>query len=170
MQKGSNKKIGVFLGRLQPQHKGHEIMIRRIFRENDEVILCIGSAQKIKKSDPIFEKNPLSCEERMKRLETFLKNEGFYKPYKIVPITDVEPDSAWPLHLKNNCHLMDKTINTVYFGDFIPDDYKKGLEAVDLLVKFIKRRKFTYKTKKNVFHKISSATEIRTLEKNREDL
>ena len=165
MKRKSKRKIGIFLGRLQPQHRGHEMMIEKIFEENDEVILCIGSAQKIRKSDPLAERNPLPVSARIERLKSFLEAGSFEKPYKIVAAIDIEPDSEWPMHLKKSCGLDDSSINTVYFGDPIPKEYEEGMKKAGFELKFIKRKKFLYRTAKNSLHKISSATEIRALER-----
>lgn len=165
MQTTKSKKIGIFLGRLQPQHPGHESMIKQIFAENDEVVLCVGSAQEITPDNANFERNPLLIHMRIQILCTFLEAQALQKPYKVVTAQDIEPDSAWPAYLKKCCHLTDDTVNTIYFADRIPDDYQQGLTAVGFAVKFIKRKHFLYRTKKDKSHKISSATEIRNLEK-----
>jgi len=166
----AHKKIGIFLGRLQPQHTGHERMIEQIFQENDEVVLCVGSAQRITKSDPAFERNPLPVEIRTKRLETFLKEKAYKKPYRIVTAKDIEPDSAWPAYLKLVCAITDDTTNTVYFADTIPKEYEDGMKKIGFDIRFILREKFLYKTAEDKLHHISSATEIRNLEKNIENL
>ena len=165
MQKKADKKIGVFLGRLQPQHPGHETMIRQIFKENDEVVFCVGSAQEITPDNANFDRNPLLIHNRLKTLHSFLKSEGFQKPYTIVTAQDIEPDSAWPAYLKTKCCLSDMNRNTIYFGDIIPKDYEEGLMKVGFKIKIIDRKKFTYKTPQDTLHKISSSTEIRGLEK-----
>jgi cytidyltransferase-like protein len=165
MQKDNITKVGVFLGRLQPQHKGHESMIRQIFRENDEVVLCIGSAQRIRKNDPAYERNPYSASQRKKRLIAYLKKENFKKPWRVVTATDIQPESAWPEHLKRSCGLTNKTVNTVYFADPISQEYRIGMEKIGFRIKRIRRRKFLYRTRAKIIHKISSATEIRNLER-----
>jgi len=165
MRKATNKKIGIFLGRLQPQHPGHEAMIKQIFEENDEVVFCIGSAQKIAENDSLFARNPLSARTRLKTLQTFLETQNFSKPHTIVTAKDMEPDSAWPAFLKKRCHLADNTVNTIYFADRIPQEYETGLKEVGFRIKFINRIKFKYQTAPNTLHKISSATEIRELTK-----
>lgn len=159
-----SKSIGIFLGRLQPQHAGHEAMIKQIFKENDEVVLCVGSAQEITPDNANFERNPLLIHMRIQTLSTFLEAQAFQKPYQIVTAQDIEPDAVWPAYLKKRCHLTNNTVNTIYFADRIPDDYLQGLTAVGFNVKFIKRKHFLYKTKEDKSHKISSATEIRNLE------
>ncbi len=164
MRRNNIKKIGVFLGRLQPQHAGHESMIRQIFRENDEVVLCVGSAQKIKRSDPVFERNPYPTALRKNRLIAFLRKEDFRKPWRVATATDIQPESAWPAHLKRCCALTDETFNTVYFADPIPEDYRLDMEKAGFRIKRIPRRRFLYQTRDKTVHKISSATEIRTFE------
>lgn len=170
MEDIKHKKIGIFLGRLQPQHTGHERMIEQIFRENDEVVLCVGSAQKITESNPDFARNPLPIEIRTERLKTFLKEKAYKKPYRIVTAEDIEPDSAWPAYLKSVCAIPDDTVNTVYFADAIPKEYEDGMKKVGFDIKFIPREKFLYKTAEDKLHHISSATEIRNLEKSIENL
>lgn len=165
MPKTTDKKIGIFLGRLQPQHPGHKMMIRQIFKENDEVVLCVGSAQEITPDNPNFERNPLLIHNRLKTLHAFLEAEGFQKPYTVVTAQDIEPDSAWPAYLKTKCRLSDTNRNTIYFGDPIPKDYEEGLIKMGFKIKIIDRKKFVYRTKQATLHKISSSTEIRHLEK-----
>jgi cytidyltransferase-like protein len=162
MSTARKKKIGVFLGRLQPQHQGHEAMIDRIFRENDEVVLCLGSAQRLDKDDPQFSRNPLPKAARLRRLRAFLQERDFQKPYRLVTAVDIEPDSAWPAYLKDCCRLDDTTLNTIYFADAIPPEYAKGLEEAGFRLKFLRRVQFLYAARKKV-HRLSSATEIRAL-------
>jgi cytidyltransferase-like protein len=165
MPRTAKIKLGIFLGRLQPQHKGHEFMIEKIFKENDEVVLCVGSAQKIEKDNPDFLRNPLSKNKRIKHLKKFLEEKDFQKPYKIVTAEDIEPDEAWPAYLKACCHLTDQTQNTIYFGNTISKSYEGDLKKLGFKIKFIIRKEFIYKTKKdNARYKISSSTEIRNLE------
>ena len=47
------KKIGVILARLQPIHNGHIALIEKASSENDEVIVLIGSADKLNERNPI---------------------------------------------------------------------------------------------------------------------
>lgn len=165
MSEATKKNIGIFLGRLQPQHKGHENLIKTIFKENDEIILCIGSTQRLRKSDPDFARNPLSRNVRLKKLKAFLESRNFEKPFRIVTAIDIEPEEAWPVYLKKCCNIDDCNLNTIYFSDQISKDYKNELAMAGFKIKFTKRIKFLYKTNKKTAYKISSSTEIRTLEK-----
>jgi nicotinamide mononucleotide adenylyltransferase len=164
MPRQQQKKVGIFLGRLQPQHPGHETLIKNIFKDSDEVVLCLGSAQKFDKSNPEFARNPLSKSVRLKRLRTFLAVFAPSKPYRIVTALDIAPDSAWPSYLKKCCRLDDAAQNTLYFGDPISKAYAKRLEKVGFKLKLLPRKNFLYKTQSKA-HRISSATEIRALEK-----
>lgn len=139
-------------------------MIRRIFKENDEVVLCIGSAQPIPEGHPDYCKNPYPTEIRVRRLQAFLQNDHFAKPWRIAAVTDIQPESAWPRHLKKNCGLDDNSINTIYFADPISEEYRQEMEDAGFRIKLIRRIKFLYQTQKKVIHNISSATEIRALE------
>ena len=38
-------KVGLFIGRFQPFHKGHESIVRKMLEECEKVIIAIGSAQ-----------------------------------------------------------------------------------------------------------------------------
>lgn len=158
------KKVGIFLGRLQPQHAGHEHMIRQIFAENEEVILCVGSAQKITAGTPELVRNPLGAKERMETLQRFLQAEKFNKPYRVIPVEDMEPDSEWPRFLARKCGLSQWHKNTIYFADEISPDYQAGLRAVGFVIKQIPRIKFSHTTRFQTTHRVSSATEIRALE------
>ena len=47
------KKVGVILARLQPIHNGHIALIEKASCENDEVIVLVGSADKLNERNPI---------------------------------------------------------------------------------------------------------------------
>ena len=47
------KKVGVILARLQPIHNGHIALIEKASCENDEVIVLLGSADKLNERNPI---------------------------------------------------------------------------------------------------------------------
>ena len=42
------KKVGVFLSRMQPIHNAHLWMVQNALKENDEVLIIIGSANKVR--------------------------------------------------------------------------------------------------------------------------
>jgi nicotinamide-nucleotide adenylyltransferase len=79
----------LFVGRFQPFHKGHLRVIKDILKENDFVVIAIGSSQ-----EKGTEKNPFSFEERKKMIEIALKNEGI-ENFKIIAVPDVFDDKKW---------------------------------------------------------------------------
>lgn len=154
----ARKRVGIFLGRLQPQHPGHENLIEAIFRENDEVVLCVGSAQTIPARDPESARNPLPLAARLATLRRFLEKTNFPQPWRIATAEDIQPEAAWPLHLKRCCQLDDRDRNTLYFSDPVSAEYEAGLRAAGFEFRFTERIKFTYRQRE-----ISSASEIRAL-------
>lgn len=156
-------KVGIFLGRMQPLTPGHEWLIENIFKHNQEVVICIGSAEQIAPDDPKAAKNPLPTDERFIRVEAFIKRSGFDKPYRILKVADVDSDAAWPVHLAREIGLDAKNTSNIYFGDKISDDYKKGLEAAGFTVRIVKRKRFEYEAPNKKIYEFQSATEVRKL-------
>lgn len=151
----SKKKLGLFLGRFQPFHPGHLFQLERVFRENDEVVICIGSAQKAE---------PLTIEERHRRMQKQLDILGYErKKYRIVDLVDPEPMKIWPFYVKETCAITNETENTFYRGEDIPDSHKKELEELGFKVKITGRFGFYYRASDGFYYLISSATEIRDL-------
>jgi nicotinamide-nucleotide adenylyltransferase len=58
-------RIGLFIGRFQPLHKGHEYVLRRALKSVDRLIIVIGSSQKI-----ITERNCFTAKERKKMVQS----------------------------------------------------------------------------------------------------
>ncbi len=155
MRKKDKKRLGLVLGRFQPLHPGHLKLIDKAFKENDKVVICIGSAQNSK---------PFSIEERHKRIDKQLKILKYQK-YRIVDLKDIEDKEAWPSYLKNKCKITENTINTFYKADKLEEDYIKNLEKIGFRVVIVKRKKFYYKAPDGFYRLISSASEIRRLNK-----
>lgn len=64
-------KVGVFLFRGQPVHKGHIFMIKKALKENDKVLLVLGSANK-----EGMLRNPFNLETRQNWLIFGLEEDG----------------------------------------------------------------------------------------------
>jgi len=84
-------KRGVFVGRFQPFHNGHSVVIKDILKEVDELIIVIGSAQYSHRID-----NPFTTGERLTMIRNALKeaeipNERCW----IVPVRDVHVHMLW---------------------------------------------------------------------------
>ena len=79
---------------MQPVHKGHLEVIKRILDEVDEVVIGIGSAQL---SHTL--RDPFTAGERVMMLTKALSENGIpASKYYIIPIQDVECNSIWIAH------------------------------------------------------------------------
>lgn len=149
------KRIGLVVARMQPLHPGHVLIIETAFSENDEIVVCIGSAQKT---------DPLSVEERRRRIVEELNSLGYDTGlYEIFELDDIESDKKWPLHLKNGCKITDGTENTFYTSDNLPEDYLKAMKDLGFRIRIVERGSFDYEAPNGTVHTVSSATEIREI-------
>ncbi len=85
----------LYIGRFQPYHLGHHAVIKEIASEADEVIICIGSAQRSHELD-----NPFTAGERYLMISKSLRDEGISNFY-IVPILDVNWNAVWVSHVES---------------------------------------------------------------------
>lgn len=117
-----NKRVGVILARMQPVHLGHLALIEKAMRENDEVYIFIGSADKFNA------RNPLPIHLRMSLTENAIQEmvkERFnlvYPPYKIVPLDDLTDESDnshdWGFYLYSKIVTETQSSNfTIYYSD-----------------------------------------------------
>jgi nicotinamide-nucleotide adenylyltransferase len=87
----------LFVGRFQPFHLGHLEAIRNILKENDKVVIVIGSSQEI--STP---ENPFPFWERERMIADSLKAEGI-ENFKIVAVPDFMDDEKWASAIMEKC-------------------------------------------------------------------
>ncbi len=87
---------GLLIGRFQPFHKGHIYVIKEIQKVVEEVIICIGSAQKSHSTE-----NPFTAGERVMMIKKSLYENGIKKNYYILPVPDVDNNSVWISHIKS---------------------------------------------------------------------
>lgn len=87
---------GLLIGRFQPFHKGHIYVIKEIQKVVDEVVICIGSAQKSHSLE-----NPFTAGERVMMIKKSLYENGIKKNYYILPVPDVDNNSVWISHIKS---------------------------------------------------------------------
>ncbi len=85
---------GLFIGRFQPFHNGHEYALKLILEECDEVIVAIGSTQKNFTLD-----NPLTCGERIDMLWRYFKRRKILDRTIICAIPDINNNFIWPRHV-----------------------------------------------------------------------
>jgi nicotinamide-nucleotide adenylyltransferase len=117
-----DKVRGLLVGRLQPIHKGHMDVIKRILAEVDEVVIGIGSAQL--SHTP---KDPFTAGERTMMISKALSEYGIStSSYYIIPIQDVARNSLWVAQVK----MLTPPFEIIYSGNslverlFIEAGYK----------------------------------------------
>lgn len=88
-----NPKRGLFLGRFQPYHNGHDAVIRSISSEVNELIIAIGSAQY---SHTL--KDPFTAGERIMMIIRALSDHPMTK--YVLPIEDIEQNALYVAHIR----------------------------------------------------------------------
>lgn len=83
---------GLLIGRFQPFHKGHLLLIKKILKEIDELSIGIGSSQHLNTKE-----NPFSAEERMDMISRTLEEEGI--KCGIYELPDINNDDLYPEHV-----------------------------------------------------------------------
>ena len=85
----------LFIGRFQPFHKGHLMIIKNISKTYDQIIIGIGSSQYGHISE-----NPFTSEERIEMINKTLDRNDI-KNYKIILIPDIHNPPKWVDHVKS---------------------------------------------------------------------
>ncbi len=97
----------LFVGRFQPLHKGHLHIISQALRDNERLVVVVGSAQEKNTLE-----NPLSTEERMRMIEGALGAMGLSNVV-LVPLEDFNNNEKWLSELLSRTPLFE----VVYAGD-----------------------------------------------------
>lgn len=84
---------GLFLGRFQPYHKGHDAVIREISDDVDELIIAVGSAQY---SHTL--RDPFTAGERIMMITHTLADDPVFR--YVLPIEDVEQNALYVAHIR----------------------------------------------------------------------
>jgi nicotinamide-nucleotide adenylyltransferase len=123
-------KTGLFVGRFQPLHKGHIDIIKKILKENEQIIIAVGSAEK-----NYVPENPLTAGERVLIIDETLKAEKIDPArYCIIPVRNIDNYALWVDHL----NLYVPPYETIYTGSGIVKACYEGAQSKKRLVK-IKR-------------------------------
>lgn len=87
---------GLYIGRFQPYHLGHEAVLEEISLEMDEIVIAIGSAQE---SHTL--KNPFTAGERMEMIYAALRGSNLMSRCYVIPVEDINRNSVWVSHLQS---------------------------------------------------------------------
>lgn len=149
--------LGLVLGRFSPLHAGHLFLMDLAFKENEQVVICIGSAQNLELL-PILER-----ERRIREQLTIL---GYSQEcYRIVRLIDPQNMAIWPSYVKEVCGLTDKTVNTFYRSEKVEELYERKLKEAGFKLRIIEKVPFYYRAPDGFYRLVSSATEIRKIHK-----
>jgi len=83
----------LFIGRFQPFHLGHLLLLQRLSTQYEELIIGVGSSQYCDTCD-----NPFSERERKQMITQSLDTVGVHK-YRIVTIPDIHDAPRWVDHV-----------------------------------------------------------------------
>lgn len=149
-----SESVGIVLGRFQPLHWGHILLMREALAENSEVVICVGSAQCAE---------PLTFEERRTRIINQLELLKLTH-FRIVELLDPEPLSRWPEAMYERCGLDSAKSNVLYRSDRDLSEAELGaLRSLGVSVKFCERRRFPYRAPDGLYYEVSSASEIKAI-------
>jgi len=83
----------LFIGRFQPFHLGHLLLLERLSKQYEEIVIGIGSSQYQNTYD-----NPFSESERKQMITQSLRAVGIHK-FRIVAIPDIHNPPRWVDHV-----------------------------------------------------------------------
>jgi len=85
---------GLYIGRFQPYHNGHQYILEKIARRVDEIIVGIGSAQLSHEPS-----NPFTAGERLLMITRALAS--IRTPVYVIPIEDLHRNALWVAHVRS---------------------------------------------------------------------
>ncbi len=111
----SVKEFGVFIGRFQPFHIGHKKVAEVALKENNKLIILVGSAKAT-----VTKKNPFSFAERKEMIEDALVE--YSDRILILPLRDCSyNDDAWVVSVQNTISRVAKEESVRLYGHFKDD-------------------------------------------------
>jgi nicotinamide-nucleotide adenylyltransferase len=87
---------GLYIGRFQPYHLGHQAVLEKIAEEVDEIVIVIGSAQESHTTE-----NPFTSGERMEMIYAALGKGDLRKKCIVTTLQDINRNSLWVSHLQS---------------------------------------------------------------------
>jgi len=133
-------KLGIIVGRMQPLHNGHVALIHKALKENEQVLLLLGSVNR-----EVNFNNPFTYDERVKMVRNVFPEE-MYEELLIRGIKDKPTDDEWIQELIANIGQVEEDPSKVilYTSEKDAEWYKgstlyhvetldsKGLSATDI--------------------------------------
>ena len=109
-------KTGVILARFQPIHNGHLQLIKKACDENEQVLVIIGSIDKLSK------RNPIPWTIRKQLVEKAIKDHSLHEKTKIVELADLSDESDnshdWGFYLYSFIvSKINQSDFTIYYSD-----------------------------------------------------
>ncbi|UWG47251.1 Nicotinamide mononucleotide adenylyltransferase [Halanaeroarchaeum sp. HSR-CO] len=87
---------GLYIGRFQPYHDGHQQVVEDIVTEVDELIIAIGSADRSH-----TQRDPFTAGERIMMITKSVADIDDDVVTYVVPIEDINRNSVWVSHLES---------------------------------------------------------------------
>ncbi|MDR2855971.1 MAG: nicotinamide-nucleotide adenylyltransferase [Methanomicrobiales archaeon] len=92
---GTSVKRAFYIGRFQPLHNGHVMVINMLCEQADEIIIGIGSAQKSH-----TQVDPFTAGERVLMITRTLVASNIHKMWYVIPIEDLQRNALWVSHIR----------------------------------------------------------------------
>jgi nicotinamide-nucleotide adenylyltransferase len=103
-------KTCLFVGRFQPYHTGHHMVIKGMTKLCDKIIIGIGSSNKSGTAE-----NPYTAQERKEMIQQALQDQDIIPAFDVnfIEIPDVEDDEVWSA----SCLELTKGVDVVWTGN-----------------------------------------------------
>ena len=122
---------GLIVGRFQPFHHGHELMIARALDDCDKVVICIGSAQESRTS-----RNPFTVEERITLIKECFSEDLSRLIFVSLPDREVvRDDDTWGEYILNTIeHTAKVAVQAVFEGrEACRQPWFNSIEELDII-------------------------------------